>query len=62
MNNYITYRKLELLICIHFPKAVTGVNKEGVSLCGSFKCNFGALMWSWYLLLTLKKKAFNEIR
>jgi len=31
----ITYSKLELLICLHFPTAATGINKEGVSLwCG----------------------------
>ena len=26
------YGELELLICLHFPMAATGINKEGVSL------------------------------
>jgi len=31
----LTYSELELLICLHFPMAATGRNKEGVSLwCG----------------------------
>jgi len=31
----LTYGELELLICLHFPMAATGINKEGVSLwCG----------------------------
>jgi len=31
----LTYVELELLICLHFPMATTGINKEGVSLwCG----------------------------
>jgi len=25
---FFTYSKLELLICLHFPMAATGVNKE----------------------------------
>ena len=34
LNTYIwlTYGELELLICLHFPMAETGTNKEGVSL------------------------------
>jgi len=28
----LTYGKLELLICLHFSMAATGINKEGVSL------------------------------
>ena len=30
--NYITYRELELLICLNFPMVATRMNKEGVSL------------------------------
>jgi len=31
----LTYGELELLICLHFPMAATGINKEGMSLrCG----------------------------
>jgi len=31
----LTFRKLELLNCLHFPVAATGINKESVSLwCG----------------------------
>jgi len=31
----LTYGKLELLICLHFPMAATGISKESVSLwCG----------------------------
>jgi len=31
----LTCGELELLICLHFHMAVTGINKEGVSLwCG----------------------------
>jgi len=28
----LTYRKLELLICLHFPMVANRINKEGVSL------------------------------
>jgi len=31
----LTYGELELLICLHFPMAATGINKEDMSLwCG----------------------------
>jgi len=33
--NDVTYDELELLICLHFLMAATGINKEGVPLwCG----------------------------
>jgi len=44
----LTYGELELLICLHFSMAATGIKKEGVSLwCGwrPFKWPGGALMW-----------------
>jgi len=44
----LTYRKLELLIYLHFPMAATRINKESVHFdvtSGPFKCHFGALMW-----------------
>jgi len=28
----LTYSKLELFICLHFPMAATRINKEGMSL------------------------------
>jgi len=35
MMTSLTYAEIELLICLHFPMAATGINKEGVSLwCG----------------------------
>jgi len=31
----LTYGEIELLICVHFPMAANGINKEDVSLwCG----------------------------
>jgi len=31
----LTYDELELLICLHFPRVATRINKEGVSIsCG----------------------------
>jgi len=31
----LTYGEFELLICLHFPMAATGINKESASLwCG----------------------------
>jgi len=28
----LTYGKFDLMICLHFHKVATGINKEGVSL------------------------------
>jgi len=43
----LTYSKLELLICLHFPMAATGINKGGCHSdvsSGPFKWPGGALI------------------
>ena len=32
----VTYCKLELLICLHFPMVATRINREGMLLCVIF--------------------------
>ena len=50
----------ELLICLHFPMAASGINKEGCPFdmaSGPFKWPGGALMWP---LATLKKSSLTQ--
>ena len=44
----LAYSYLELLICLRFPMAATGINKGGFSLdaaSGPFEFQIGTLMW-----------------
>jgi len=41
----LAYGKLELLICLNFPMAATGINKEGMSLYGGREGLAAAASW-----------------
>ena len=48
MMTSLTYAELELLICLHFLMAATGINKEACHFdvaSSPFKWPGGALMW-----------------
>jgi len=45
----LTYSKLELLICLHFPMAATGINKEGCH----FNVSSGPFKWPGGVLISI---------
>jgi len=62
----LTYDKLELLICLHFPTAANGTRRAcHFDVASSpFKCHFSALMWLCGTLknpLDLKEEKRKEL-
>ena len=60
----LTYSKLELLSCLHFPMAATGINKEGCH----FDVSSGPFKWPGmilsvflkFILILLKSKRISS--
>jgi len=60
----LTYDKLELLICLHFPMAATGINKVGVwlaALLSTILALWCGRMVHWRNPLGKKKKKRREL-